>query len=162
MGVFNVFYIVKMVPNCVMLDLWKKDSCKIHALAKITPYMNLLKGRLLMNAIFASQCNHCPLVWIYYNRKNDNKINRLHDRCLRITYHDKQSSLEQLLEKDRSAFIHNRNLQKYTTVMRSTKQVKVYHHQSWHNYSNQEISILAISDVFPNLTLPQWMLLGSE
>ena len=74
-----------------------------------------------MNAIFASQCNHCPLVWICYNRENDNKINRLHDGCLRITYHDKQSSLEQLLKKDRSAFIHNRNLQKHTTVMRSTK-----------------------------------------
>ena len=53
---------------------------------------------------------------------NNNKINRTHERCLRIIiYSEKQSSLEALLEKDASVFIHNRNLQILATEMYKTK-----------------------------------------
>ena len=40
-----------------------------------------------------------------------NKINRLHGRCLGLIYNNKQSTFEELLEKDDSASIHIRNLQ---------------------------------------------------
>ena len=46
-----------------------------------------------------------------HNRTNNRKINRLHKRCLRIIYNDKQSSFIELLEKDNSVSIHQRNLQ---------------------------------------------------
>ena len=39
------------------------------------------------------------------------KINRLHERYLRIIYNDKMSSFADLLAKDGSATIHTRNLQ---------------------------------------------------
>ena len=45
------------------------------------------------------------------------KINRLHERCLRIIYCDKQSSFEELLEKDSSVSIHERNIQILATEM---------------------------------------------
>ena len=48
-------------------------------------------------------------------RKNNNKISSFHERCLRIIYCDKQSSFEQLLQKDEPVSIHNRNLQKLAT-----------------------------------------------
>ena len=35
-----------------------------------------------------------------HSRENNNKINRLHERCLRIIYNDKRSSFNALLEKD--------------------------------------------------------------
>ena len=38
------------------------------------------------------------------------KIKHLHDRCLRLAYCDKNSSYEELLEKDGSVSIHHRNL----------------------------------------------------
>ena len=57
------------------------------------------------------QFNYCPLIWMCHNRTNDRKINRLHERCLRIIYNDKQSSFIELLEKDNSVSIHQRNLQ---------------------------------------------------
>ena len=47
----------------------------------------------------------------------NNKINQLHEKCLRIVYSDKTSSFEELLEKDRSATIHTRNLQVLATEM---------------------------------------------
>ena len=41
----------------------------------------------------------------------NNKINRLHERALRIAYKDFCSSFATLLEKDRSGTIHEKNLQ---------------------------------------------------
>ena len=47
----------------------------------------------------------------------NNKINRLHERCLRLLYGDKLSSFEKLLEQDKSVTIHTRNLQILATEM---------------------------------------------
>ena len=47
----------------------------------------------------------------------NNKINRLHEKCLRIVYSDKTSSFEELLDKYRSAAILKRNLQVLATEM---------------------------------------------
>ena len=55
-----------------------------------------------------SQFSYCPLLWMCQHRANHSKINRLHERCLGITYSDKSSSVEALLEKDESVSIHNR------------------------------------------------------
>ena len=41
----------------------------------------------------------------------NNKINRLHKRCLRLIYNDKLSSFEDLLGKDNSVSIPHKNLQ---------------------------------------------------
>ena len=46
-----------------------------------------------------------------HSRALNNKINRLHERCLRIIYNDKQLTFEEFLEKDDSVSIHIRNLQ---------------------------------------------------
>ena len=45
-----------------------------------------------------------------HNRTNNNKINGLLERCLRLIYNDKKSSFKGLLEKDGSISIHHRNL----------------------------------------------------
>ena len=60
---------------------------------------------------FTSQFSYCPLGWMYHSRTNNNKMKRLHDRCLRVVYNDKQSSFNELLEKDDSVSIHMRNIQ---------------------------------------------------
>ena len=46
-----------------------------------------------------------------HGRTLNNKINRLHERCLRIVYNDKLSSFQNLLDQDRSVSVHTRNLQ---------------------------------------------------
>ena len=98
-------------------DICKKASRKISALARITSYMGIAKKCILMNAFFTSQFSYCPLVWMCHSRANNNKINRLHERCLRIVYNDKQSSFNKLLEKDGSVSIHMRNIQILATEM---------------------------------------------
>ena len=37
---------------------------------------------------------------MFHSRTLNNKINRLHERCLRIIYNDKLSNFEELLHKD--------------------------------------------------------------
>ena len=50
----------------------------------------------------------------------NDKINRLHERALRIAHKDFCSSFATLLEKDRSVTIHEKNLQLHVTEMFKT------------------------------------------
>ena len=52
-----------------------------------------------------------------HSRIINKKINRLHERSLKRIYGDKQSSFEELLEKDSSVSIHERNIQILATEM---------------------------------------------
>ena len=47
---------------------------------------------------------------MFHSRTLNNKINRLHERCLRIVYNDKLSSFQNRLDQDRSVSVHTRNL----------------------------------------------------
>ena len=73
--------------------------------------MDIKKRKLLMSSFFSSQFKYCPLVWMCHSRSINNKINRLHERCLRVVYSDKKSNFKELLEKDKSVSIHTQNLQ---------------------------------------------------
>ena len=98
-------------------DICRKASRKIYALARIAPYMDLSKRRIVMNAFFNSHFNYCPLIWMCHNRTTNRKISRLHERCLCVIYNDKQSFFKMLLEKDSSVSIHDRNIQCLATEM---------------------------------------------
>ena len=72
--------------------------------------MNVDKKRVIMKAFTESQFGYCPLVWMFNSRSLNNKINRIHERALRITYNDKSSSFQKLLEKDNSVTIYYSNI----------------------------------------------------
>ena len=93
-------------------DICKKATRKLNVLSKIVPYMDIFRRKNLMNAFFRSQFNYCPLIWMCYNRSLNHKINQLHERCLRIIYSDKKSSLDGLLDKDESVSTHHQSIQK--------------------------------------------------
>ena len=67
----------------------KKASQKLYALARIAPFMDLRQRRNIMKAFAGSQFGYCPLIWMLHSRGLNNKINRIHERALRITYKDK-------------------------------------------------------------------------
>ena len=52
-----------------------------------------------------------------HSRESNRKTNRLHERCLRTIYNDKQSLFNELLEIDGSVSIHEWNLQVLATEM---------------------------------------------
>ena len=87
--------------------------------------MSIPKRKLLMNSFFISQFTYCPRVCMCHSRLINNKINRLHEKCLRIVYSDKTSSFEELLDKDGSVTIHIIDLQ-----VPATEMFKVYRNLS--------------------------------
>ena len=70
------------------------------------------QGKLVLNAFIASQFSYAPVVWMFHNRKLNNHTNRIHERALRIAYQGHSSTFNELLAKDSSFKIHDRNLQK--------------------------------------------------
>ena len=70
-----------------------------------------------MNAVFSSQFNYCPFTWMFYYRSLNHKINRLHERSLRVIYNESHSSYDELLNLDNSVSMYHRNLQILATEM---------------------------------------------
>ena len=88
-----------------------KAGKKIYVLSRITSYMSLNKRRLLMQTFVESQFNHCPLNWIFHSIRQNNKINDLHEKALRIVYSDYKTTFQELLDKDASFSVPHRNMQ---------------------------------------------------
>ena len=92
-------------------DLCDKVSKKINTLCQVTAFMSLEKHRIVMKTFVESQFNYCLLIRMLHSRTLNNKINRLHERALRIVYSDCESSFSTFLEKYSSFSIHHRNIQ---------------------------------------------------
>ena len=91
--------------------LCKKGNQKLHALARVSKYFDKNKLRVIMKTFIQSQFNYCSMVWMFHNRTLNNKINRLHERALRIVYKNANLTFQELLELDNSVSIHHK---KYT------------------------------------------------
>ena len=96
--------------NYHVSNLCIKAGRKISALARISRLMSFDQRRLLMKSFIESQFAYSPLVWMFHDRHMNNKINKLHERSLRIVYKDDISSFEELLLKDGSLSTHHRNI----------------------------------------------------
>ena len=65
-----------------------------------------------MNAFITSQFSYCSLVWMFHGRTISNRINKIHEKTLKPVYKDEANlSFDDLLKKDKSISIHQRNLQ---------------------------------------------------
>ena len=101
----------KLSFNEHVAGLCKNASKKLHALARVSNYMNMEKRRTIMNAFINAQFGYCPLVWMFHSRTLNNHINKIHERSLRIVYKDEYSSFDEFLKQDHSFTIHERNIQ---------------------------------------------------
>ena len=111
----------KLNFNDHVTNLIKKGNQKFHALARISKFMCDDKLKLVMRTFILSQFNYCPLIWMFHSRTQNQKINKLHERVLRLVYNDDNLTFQQLLEKDNSVTIHDRNLQRLAIEMYKVK-----------------------------------------
>ena len=95
-------------------NLCKKTTQKLNAFARISGYMDSSK-KTIMKAFITSHFSYCPLVWMFHSRELNNKINRIHERSLRLVYSDKTSTFQELLDKDKSVSVHHKNIQVLAT-----------------------------------------------
>ena len=111
----------KLMFDSHVKSLCKKASQKLNALSRVAYQLDFNQRKLLMNAFITSQFSYAPVVWMFHSRKQNHHINRIHERALRVVYKDYNSSFDELLEKDNSCNIHDRNLQKLVTEISKVK-----------------------------------------
>ena len=102
-------------------ELCKKGNQKRQALVRCSKYMSTEKRRTLFKAFVISQFNYCPIVWMFLTNELNNRINSLHEKALRSTYQNRNSSFDELLKLDKSVSIHYRNLQYLLTEIYKVK-----------------------------------------
>ena len=85
-----------------ILSIAQKVNQKLHALARISKYMPRKKLKIFMKVFVSSQFANCPLIWMFRSRQINHKINKLHERALRIVCNYHFSSFEVLLSNEKS------------------------------------------------------------
>ena len=79
-------------------NLCAKASQKLNALCRVSSFMSTNKKRLVMKVFISSQFSYCPLIWMNHSRTLNSKINRIHERLLRVVYSDKKATFKELLD----------------------------------------------------------------
>ena len=128
---------IKKIFNSPCKNFLESDL-KVNALASVTWYLVLIR-----NGFFMLEVKYCQLVWMCNNSTKSYKINRLHKRCLRLIY-DTRSSFQELLRKDSSVSLHNRNLRALVTeiykicqdILGIINQIFTLKNQNQHNLWN--------------------------
>ena len=99
----------------------KKASQKLNAFTRVAQYRNLAERRSRIKTFIFFQFGYCTLVWMFHSRKMNNHINSLYERALRVVYRDYNAVFSELLSKDKSVTIHQKNLQLLATEIFKTK-----------------------------------------
>ena len=107
----------KLNVDAQIFYICKRARGKLNAIVRIAPFIGLSKKRIPKNVFFDCQFSYCPLIWMCYSRTNNEKMNRLHERCSHFIYNDQQSQFSKLLEMDGSVFIHIRNTESLAIEM---------------------------------------------
>ena len=86
-------------------NLCRTVNYKLHALQRIRKYFSLEKAKLLWNAFINSQFNYAPLVWMFCRKKRYLKIQKIHDKALRVV-HNSNKNYDELSRNNNEASIH--------------------------------------------------------
>ena len=109
--ILGVYFDKKLNFNYHISRMCQKASQKLHALARVSNYMSCKQKLTIMNAFIYSQFCYCPLIWMCHSRSNNTRINKIHERSLRIVYKDEISTFKELCKRSKSVTVHHRNLQ---------------------------------------------------
>ena len=64
--------------NEYVSSLFKKAGRKLYVLSRLSNLMSFQQRRLLMKSFVKAQFRYFPLVWMYYGRELNRKINYIH------------------------------------------------------------------------------------
>ena len=75
----------------------RKAARQLNALSRISRFLNVSSRRIIYQSFIASNFTYCPVVWHFCGKVNNSKIEKIHERALRIIHCDYSSSYEELL-----------------------------------------------------------------
>ena len=88
----------KLTFNYHVTNLCMKAGRKLSSLIRLCKFYTLEQRRLLMKSFIDSQFAYSPMVWMFHDRGLDNKINKVHERALRIVYEDDYQLLKNFFQ----------------------------------------------------------------
>ena len=96
-------------------DVHIEKSCKtarfkLHALRRIRKFVTIEQAKLLAYSFVNTQFAYAPLIWMFTSKNSMLKINKIHQRTLRVVYDDYNSNYEELLASHNDISIHIKNI----------------------------------------------------
>ena len=82
-----------------VLSQCKKAGKKLTALIRISKFVTFGQ-RNIMKAFIECQFGYCSLVWMFYEKQTNARINHIHERALTAIYNDEISPFEEVLGRD--------------------------------------------------------------
>ena len=129
--------------------LCQKTGKKLHALTWVFKYMNISQRKLISNAFLIPHFSYCPLIWMFHSRAMEHRINKIHERTLRLICPNQyQTIFKELSEKSKTVSIHQINLQTLATEIYKVKNnispevVNSLFEFTIENYNLRNVSIL--------------------
>ena len=100
----------------MLVSFVRKPVKKYTHWLEFLKYVETSKCRVLVNSFIASQFSNCPLIWMFHSRRMERSINKIHEGALRLIYpSDSKLTFKELLGKNKTVSIHQRNLQVLAT-----------------------------------------------
>ena len=84
-------------------------------------YSNTEKLKQVMQAFVLSHYSYSSLVWMFYDRTLNHRINHIHKRALRFAYKDYRKDCGSLLKQRNLVSLHENNLQMLITEIYKTR-----------------------------------------
>ena len=72
----------KLTFKVHVTELCTIASQKLHALSRISNYMDFTQRKIIMNSYILAQFSYCLLVWMFYSRGLNNRINKINSNVL--------------------------------------------------------------------------------
>ena len=70
--------------DCHINNICTKANQKLSILSRMRKVLSVKQRRIVFKSFFESQFKSCPLIWMFCSRKANTRINKLHERALRI------------------------------------------------------------------------------
>ena len=102
-------------------NLCIKANRKLTAISRYASFLTHDQLRTTIKGFVESQFSYCNLAWMFHSRKLNHKINKVQERGLRLLYGDYKTTFEQLLLRDGSFTVHQRNIQSLMIEMYKVK-----------------------------------------
>ena len=84
----------------------KKANLKLHALDRIYRFLSPEQHVLIIDAYIKSLFNYCLLVWMFCYRRVMHKMNKIHERSLRLLLKNYKDNFQDLLGSSGDISIH--------------------------------------------------------
>ena len=102
-----------------------KAARQLNALARISKYLDIKSKKIIFNSFITSNFEYCPLVWHFCGKTNNQKLEKIQERSLRILHDTFELTYEELLHKNGSS-----SLLLYRLKLFIIETYKSFHHMN--------------------------------